>query len=53
MVTPSNRWTGWDIALNKDENWVMVEGNARGNFRGTKSELYGLLKEVGLERLVS
>ena len=53
MVTPSNRWTGWDIALDKDENWVMVEGNARGNFRGTKSEIYGLLKEVGLEKLVS
>ncbi len=51
MVTPSNRWTGWDLALTKD-GWVMVEGNHRANFRGTKQEMRDLLKTIGKEDLV-
>jgi hypothetical protein len=33
QITPSNRYTGWDIALSND-GWVLVEANARGQFIG-------------------
>ncbi len=32
-VVPSNRYIGWDLALT-DNGWIMVEGNARGEFYG-------------------
>lgn len=51
MITPSNRWTGWDLALSKD-GMVMVEGNARGQFRGSRDDLRELLKEIGEEKLL-
>lgn len=30
-VVPTTRYTGWDLALT-DDGWVLVEGNARGQF---------------------
>ncbi len=53
MVVPSNRYTGWDIALTAD-GWCMVEGNCRGQFVGWqrtdhvgfRSELNQLLDEL-------
>lgn len=30
-VIPSNRYVGWDLALT-EVGWVMIEGNARGEF---------------------
>ena len=53
MVTPSNRYSGWDLALT-DDGWVMVEGNARGQFVGWqiptqvgfKQEICSLLLEI-------
>lgn len=32
---PSNRYAGWDLALTKN-GWLMIEGNARGQFVGWK-----------------
>lgn len=53
-VLPSNRYTGWDLALG-DTGWQLVEANARGQFigwqitsqKGFRKELEGLLKELG------
>ena len=33
LVVPENRYIGWDLA-HTNEGWVMVEGNARGQFVG-------------------
>lgn len=51
QVIPSNRYTGWDLALTKN-GWIMVEGNARGQFvwqystlEGCRSEIYELFKK--------
>ncbi|MBQ0102469.1 MAG: hypothetical protein KBT31_06720, partial [Firmicutes bacterium] len=32
-VVPTNRYTGWDLALT-DHGWIMVEGNEAGQFVG-------------------
>ena len=55
QVIPSNRYTGWDLALT-DKGWVMVEGNARGQFgwqyvtlEGCRSEISQLFNEMGIE----
>ncbi len=32
-VVPSNRYVGWDLALTEN-GWIMLEGNARGEFYG-------------------
>ena len=54
MVIPSNRYTGWDIALT-DKGWCMVEGNTRAQFVwqipdrvGFRSEINNILAELGL-----
>ena len=52
-ITPDNRYTGWDFALT-DGGWVMVEGNARGQFIGWQlTSQKGFKKEANsyLERL--
>lgn len=33
QIIPDNHYTGWDLAL-RDDGWVMIEGNARGQFVG-------------------
>lgn len=56
QVVPSNRFTGWDLALT-ESGWIMVEGNARGQFvgwqipyqRGFRREMEGYLKELGIK----
>lgn len=53
LVTPTNRYTGWDVALSKD-GWVLVEANARGQFvgwqipsqKGFRREICSLLMEI-------
>lgn len=50
MVVPEAAYTGWDLAYT-DVGWVMVEGNARGQFicfqmaaqRGFRKELEGMI----------
>ena len=51
-VVPTNRYTGWDIALTKD-GWRLIEGNARGQFvaqiplqYGFRTEIEGYLQEI-------
>ncbi len=51
-VVPSNRYTGWDIALT-DEGWVLVEANRRGQFVlqiasqiGFRKAINGILKRL-------
>ena len=51
-VIPDNGYCAWDIALTS-KGWVMIEGNARGQFvwqgpdeKGFKPELLKLLKEM-------
>lgn len=55
QVIPSNRYTGWDLALSKS-GWVLVEANARGQWggqlilqRGFRDEIEGYLEELGIE----
>ena len=55
MKVPSNRYTGWDLA-HTNLGWVLVEGNARGQFLaqiplelGFKEEVTSYLKELGIE----
>lgn len=52
-VVPSNRYTGWDIALTED-GWVLVEANRRGQFVwqiasqiGFRKEINDILKKLG------
>ena len=54
QVIPSNRWTGWDLALT-DDGWIMVEGNARAQFgfqiadrTGFRAEIEGYMKQLNL-----
>lgn len=53
-VVPTNRYTGWDIALSKN-GWVLVEANAHGQWsvqialgKGFKREVYGYMDELKL-----
>lgn len=53
-VIPSNRYTGWDLALT-ERGWVVVEGNAKGQFiwqiatkEGFYDELQAILKELNI-----
>ena len=52
QVVPENHYVGWDCALTEKE-WIMVEGNAQGQFvtqyatkQGIRYELEELLKEI-------
>lgn len=53
LVLPSNRYTGWDLALT-DDGWKLVEANRRGQFiwqiplqSGFRSEINQILKKLG------
>lgn len=57
MVVKDNRYTGWDMALS-NKGWVMVEGNAMGQFiwqiptqQGFMKEANEILKELNLKQL--
>lgn len=53
LVLPENRYIGWDLA-HTERGWVIVEGNARGQFIGQqmadsvgrKAELDAIMKKV-------
>ena len=53
MVLPSNRYTGWDMALT-DNGWILIEANARGQFiahqmintRGCRKQFDAYLSEL-------
>lgn len=45
QVIPTNRYTGWDLALTEN-GWVMVEGNARGQFVWQYATLEGCRDEM-------
>lgn len=54
MVVPSNRFTGWDLALT-DDGWALVEANARSQLgspqlagNGCKPLMDGILSEMDL-----
>ncbi len=53
LVLPSNRYIGWDLA-HTETGWVVIEGNARGQFIGQqmadvvgrKAELDAIMKRI-------
>jgi len=54
MLVEGNRYSGWDLALT-EKGWVMIEGNARGQFvwqmprqKGFLAEANQILKRLGL-----
>ena len=54
LVVDGNRYAGWDLALTEN-GWVMVEGNARGQFvwqiptqKGFWPEMNKVLKRLGM-----
>ncbi|MBQ7288442.1 MAG: hypothetical protein IJW78_01820 [Clostridia bacterium] len=51
-IVKGNRYAGWDLALT-EKGWVMIEGNARGQFVWQMPRQKGFLKEVNdiLKRL--
>jgi len=53
-----NHYAGWDLALT-DDGWVMVEGNARGQYLwqiptqvGFREELDGIMEKLGLKSVM-
>ena len=55
QVVPSNRYTGWDLALTKS-GWVLIEANSRGQWggqfvlqQGFRREIESYLKELGMK----
>lgn len=53
-VVPSNRYTGWDIALT-NEGWILIEANARGQWvaqiplqQGFRKEYMQYMQELNL-----
>ncbi len=57
MVIEGNRYAGWDLALT-EKGWVMVEGNARGQFlwqipvrKGFMPEINRILRKLGRAEL--
>ena len=51
-VVKGNHYAGWDLALTEN-GWIMIEGNARGQFVWQISSQKGFMKEANkiLERL--
>lgn len=54
-IVPDNRYCGWDLALSTN-GWVLVEGNARGQFleqfatkKGVKQELEELIRKISIK----
>ncbi len=57
MIVKGNRYAGWDLALTEN-GWVMIEGNARGQFvwqmprqKGFLKEANDILKRLGLPEM--
>lgn len=57
LVVKGNRYAGWDLALT-DNGWVMIEGNARGQFvwqiprqKGFLDEANNILKRLHLPEM--
>ena len=52
MAQKGNKYAGWDLALT-EKGWVMVEGNARGQFVWQIPMQKGFMKEANqiLKRL--
>ena len=58
-VVKGNRYAGWDLALT-EKGWIMIEGNARGQFiwqissqKGFKKEANKILKLLGLPQMTN
>lgn len=56
-VVEGNRYSGWDLALTEN-GWVMIEGNARGQFvwqiptqKGYLAEANEILRRLGLKEM--
>lgn len=56
-IVEGNRYSGWDLALT-EKGWVMIEGNARGQFiwqmprqKGFLAEANQILKRLGLSEI--
>ena len=56
-VVDGNRYAGWDLALT-DKGWVMIEGNARGQFvwqiplqKGFLAETNAILRRLGMQEM--
>lgn len=57
LIVKGNRYSGWDLALT-DKGWVMIEGNARGQFvwqmprqKGFLEDANKILKRLGLKEM--
>ena len=53
---PSNRYTGWDLALDESGQWVLIEANARGQFlwqysthKGFREEANSILEKLNIK----
>lgn len=56
-IVDGNRYAGWDLALT-DNGWVMIEGNARGQFvwqiplqKGFLIETNAILRRLGMREM--
>ncbi len=56
-IVDGNRYAGWDLALT-EKGWVMIEGNARGQFvwqiplqKGYLDEANGILRRLGMPEM--
>ena len=56
-IVDGNRYAGWDLALT-DNGWVMIEGNARGQFvwqipvqKGFQAEANAILRRLGFSEM--
>lgn len=57
LIVDGNRYAGWDLALTEN-GWVMIEGNARGQFvwqmprqKGFLEEANAILRRLGLSEM--
>ena len=56
-VLPENKYTSWDLAYTDEHGWIMIEGNAKGQFVwqivsriGFKDEIEQIVAELNTER---
>lgn len=47
LIVEGNRYSGWDLALT-EKGWVMIEGNARGQFLWQMPRQKGFLKDANV-----
>lgn len=57
LIVKGNRYSGWDLALT-EKGWVMIEGNARGQFvwqmprqKGFLKDANAILRRLGLSEM--